>query len=101
VEELQRTEAPEEDRVYTERTTESTNLDPWGYQRLNRKPCMGRTEVPCIYVSEVQLSLHVGPPKAEARAVHEFVACLCSPIWVVQAGLSGTGYAYSLVMSYI
>ena len=46
----------------------STNLDPWGSQRLNHQPKNTHgldLDPPCTYVADVQLGLHMGPEPLE------------------------------------
>jgi hypothetical protein len=49
----------------TERSTESTSLDPCGFSEteLPTKEHTGWTEVPGTYVAGMHLGLHVGPVK--------------------------------------
>jgi hypothetical protein len=61
------------------RCTESTNLDPWGFLRLNHQPKsihgldLGLLN---IYVADVQLSLHEGGNKQLEWGYPKAVACL-------------------------
>ena len=73
-----RTEGPEGDRNSIGRPTESTNMDPWGSQRLDRQP----KNIPrlalgsCTYVPDVQLGLHECPQTTGAGAYPDSVAYL-------------------------
>ena len=53
---------PEGDRNSTGRPTKSTNLDPWELSETEPTTYLGWNEICGIYVADVQLSLHVGPP---------------------------------------
>jgi hypothetical protein len=67
--------SPQEDRNATGRPTESINLDPWGSQSLDHqlKNISGLDLGPCIYVSNMQPGLHMGPG---VGAIPKAVACM-------------------------
>jgi hypothetical protein len=50
--------SPEVERNFTGRSTELTNLDPWGSQRLNKQP-KNIIRPLCKYVADVHLGLHM------------------------------------------
>ena len=59
---------PDWDRNATGRPTESTKLDPWGFQRLNHQSqCIHRLDLYPLpththtHTADVQFGLHVGP----------------------------------------
>jgi hypothetical protein len=80
--------------VSTGRSTESTNLDPWGSQSLNA-PTKDHTwagpRPPHSYVADVQLGLYVGPEKLEQGLSQKLlpVCEMCSCSWADLSGLSG------------
>ena len=73
-----RIEGTEGDR---DSTRESTNLDPWGLLGTESPTKVQAWAGPRhththIYVTDVQLGLHAGPPQTGVRAVLDSVACL-------------------------
>jgi hypothetical protein len=60
-------------------STESTNLGPWGSQRLNHQQKNMHGLDPCIFVADVQLGTHVSPLTIGAGVVSDSVACLWIP----------------------
>jgi hypothetical protein len=56
----------------TGRPTESTNLDPWGSQRMSQAV----SRLSHTYVTNIQLDLHVGNPTTGVGAIPKAVACL-------------------------
>ena len=76
-----KTEGPEEDRVFTGKLTESTNLNPWGLPEteIATKEQACTTPMSPAYVAEVQLGLHVGTPTTEVGLSMNLLPEFCSP----------------------
>ena len=90
---------PEGDRNSTGRSSESTNLDPLGYQSLNYQPKSEHrlhldSSHPRTYVANEQIGLHVGLKQPEQRLSQKLfpVSGTCSS-WAALSGLSGRGCA--------
>ena len=83
----------------TGRSTESTNLDPWGNLFEIEPPIKEHTQAlgPLhMCSSDVQLSLHVGLEQlGQEPSLKLLLVCgIHSPNWTALSGLSGRGCAY-------
>ena len=74
---------------------ESTNLDPWGSQRLNHQPktTAAGPRPPPTYVTDVQHGLPVGPEQVEKGLSKKLLPVygICSSSWAALSGLNGRG----------
>ena len=83
----------------TGRPTESTNLDPQGFQGLNHQPkTIHRLDLALrLDRADGELGLHVGSEQLEQgypkSCEHIPVRGICSSSWAAFSGLSGSGSA--------